>query len=110
MPVSMYGFDYDEAYRDLENSGLSAGACNLEALSFDQLKAKIGRYGLDINDYMESSRMKKVGKSTRNSLYSDVEEAEEEEKRISEETEVWFFPQEAQEAWAESFAYSVADF
>ncbi len=109
MPVSMYGFDYDEAYRDLENSGLDAGACRLESLSFDQLKAKLSRNGLNVNHYLEASRMKGVGNASgRNSLYADVEEAEEEEKRIGEETSVWYFPQEAQEAFAEQFSYNWA--
>ena len=86
--MSVFGFDYDEAYSDLANRGTDTVNLRLESLSYDQLRNKLKRMGLDYNRYFgEAARLGSVS-AERGASHSDeafLEELEESEQAASEE-------------------------
>ena len=50
--MSVYGFNYDDAYNDIEKMVGAPCECSLERLSLDQLRVKIKRFGLNFNRYL----------------------------------------------------------
>lgn len=85
--MSVFGFNYDDAYNDIEKMVGAPCECSLERLSLDQLRVKIKRFGLNFNHYLGDGAKTDARSAVSVSWAGLMNEIEEEEASAREEQE-----------------------